>query len=393
MKPFKYEIGQNFKDDNRDYSILDRYIYIHHHKEGYSEYIKKYILKCNICKADTITLRESQINRGVGCPCCNNKVVVEGINDIPTTDPWMISYFQGGYDEAKQYTHGSGKRIYPRCPECGRISKVETFIYNIYRQKSITCVCKDAISYPEKFIFNVLQQAKIEFKYQLTKNHFNWIGKYRYDFYLPKYKTIIEVHGLQHYEDKDIIANDASKKQLVIENGFNYISLNCSYSKSDFIKNSIIHSEMAKLIDVSKIDWNECNSFAKKNLCKEICEKFSEDKSVTQLANEYQLSKNSIRRMLHIGSELGICNYDGKEENIKSSFKNENNTKETSVYTVSGKYIGTYKSAKYIADNGENIVGKKLLVNSIYDCCNGRVKQYKGFIFRNKGEIHAVQII
>ena len=60
------------------------------------------------------------------------------------------------------------------------------------------------------------------------------------------------------------------------------------------------------------------------------------------------------------------------------------------LYTIDGNYIGTYKSAKYIADHSEEIVGKVLKVNSIYDCCNGRIKQYKGYVFINKGDRVAV---
>lgn len=66
------------------------------------------------------------------------------------------------------------------------------------------------------------------------------------------------------------------------------------------------------------------------------------------------------------------------------------NVKKTSIYTVDGNYIGTYKSAKYIADHSEEIVGKALKVNSIYDCCNGRIKHYKGYMFINKGDRVAV---
>ena len=49
-------------------------------------------------------MSERQILNGKRCACCSNSVVVEGINDIPTTAPWMVDYFPGGYEEAKRYT-------------------------------------------------------------------------------------------------------------------------------------------------------------------------------------------------------------------------------------------------------------------------------------------------
>lgn len=386
---YKYSIGEHFKDEKRDFIIIGRYKQDSKRKNGYIEKIKKYKIHCNICNAD-ISLTQTQLSNGTQCPCCTNKQVVIGINDIPTTDPWMVDYFPNGYDEAKNYTHGSGKSIYPRCPDCGRISNVKTHIYNIYRQKTITCICKDSISYPEKFIYNMLLQLSEQFKFQLTKNDYKWIGKYRYDFYLVKFNTIIEVNGLQHYENSSVIENDKNKKELAQRNGVKLITIDCRYSNCEYIKNSLLNSELSKLINLEKINWIECNNFAKKNLCKEVCKLFQNGYSVTNLSDKYLISKNSIRRMLHVGNEIGLCHYDGKSENSESSINNENNIKETKVYTSNGKYIGTYKSAKYIADNSMEVFGVELKVNSIYDCCNGRIKQYKGYIFRNKGDTSEV---
>ena len=389
-KDYKYEIDDEFINDKISYRIVDRYIDVQHRKEGFNEYIKRYVIHCNKCGAERVSLRESQIKRGVGCPCCRGLVVVEGVNDIPTTAPWMIPYFQGGYDEAKQYTYGSSKKIYPRCPDCGRVSNVASVIYNIYRQKAITCVCRDSISYPEKFIYNMLCQIDEPFEYQLTKSSLSWIGRYRYDFYLPNHNVVLEVHGLQHYEDENEMKNDTKKRELIEKNGLTYVALDCRYSDCEYIKESLLNSELTQILNLKNVDWTECNNFSKKNLCKEICELFEGGLSVTNLSEEYKLSKNSIRRMLHTGNEIGLCHYDGKKENVLSSINNENNVKETSIYTVDGKYVGTYKSAKYIADHSEEIVGKVLKVNSIYDCCNGRVKQYKGYVFVNKGDKVAV---
>ena len=66
---------------------------------------------------------ETDILQNHGCPvCCRNpQIVVKGINDIPTTAPWMIPYFQGGYEEAKLYTFSSSYKINPICPDCGNI--------------------------------------------------------------------------------------------------------------------------------------------------------------------------------------------------------------------------------------------------------------------------------
>ena len=125
---------------------------------------------------------------------------MEGINDIPTTTPWMIPYFQGGYEEAKKYTSNSHQKIRPICPDCGRVKDKEMTLNTIYRNESIGCICSDNISYCEKFIFNVLSQLNLDFKTQLTKTTFKWIGHKRYDFYfkVDNEEIIIETHGKQH---------------------------------------------------------------------------------------------------------------------------------------------------------------------------------------------------
>lgn len=49
--------------------------------------------------------------------------MIEGVNDITTTDPWMIPFFINK-ELAKEYYHGNRKdKINLVCPDCGRIKK------------------------------------------------------------------------------------------------------------------------------------------------------------------------------------------------------------------------------------------------------------------------------
>ena len=104
------------------------------------------------------TKREFHISKGIGCTACDGKAVVKGFNDIPTTAPWMIPYFQGGEEEASKYTFRSKKKIYPICPFCGRVRKTPIEIDKIYAYRGISCSCKDNISIPNKTIFSVMEQ-------------------------------------------------------------------------------------------------------------------------------------------------------------------------------------------------------------------------------------------
>ena len=123
---------------------------------------------------------------------------------------------------------------------------------------------------------SLLEQLGIEFQIQKT---FEWSknvkhispklsGKKVYDFFLTKYNTIIETHGIQHYEDyftriskrarnsSEEQENDIIKQELAKNNNINnYISVNCRESNMNFIKNSILNCQLNNLFDLSQIDW------------------------------------------------------------------------------------------------------------------------------------------
>ena len=176
---FRFEIGQTFKDDKRDLVILDR-MYIE--KEAspdnkgriYIENRKYYKLKCNKCGwSDKWIIESSLRNQNYTCSCCCGNEVVLGINTIWDTDRWMVDLGVSEGD-AKKYRKSSNKKINVTCPHCKRIKKCS--INKIYYRKSIGCVCRDGVSYPEKFIYSVLNQLNIRFQSQLTKTTFEWCG-------------------------------------------------------------------------------------------------------------------------------------------------------------------------------------------------------------------------
>ena len=68
----------------------------------------QYYVKCLTCGATFY--KPAYLVEKTGCPICSNMEVFPGINDIPTTDPWMIDYFQGGIEEVKMYHSGTTKK-------------------------------------------------------------------------------------------------------------------------------------------------------------------------------------------------------------------------------------------------------------------------------------------
>ena len=210
------------------------------------------------------------------CRHCTKKVAIKGKDDIATEEPWMIPFFQ---EKDKHLIYecrrSSNKKIYPICPYCGEKRNISFKISTIYRLHSIGCPkCSDGISYSEKFLLEVFNQMNIQISFHPTVKEIPWSKPHFYDFYDEKRKVIIEVNGIQHYEEVKIFAqsleevkrNDKIKKEKAIKNGIlknKYIELDCRYSKKEFLKKSILTN--FKFINIYKIkeneiDWEECHN-------------------------------------------------------------------------------------------------------------------------------------
>ena len=139
---FRYEIG----DCINDMLILDR------HKNGKS--YKFYDYKC-VKDGYIGRIREDHLDKGHGCPVCAGKAVLVGYNDIGTTSPDIASLFLNPDDKNKYIEH-SNKYTYFKCPRCGNIiyARITDVSYH-----GLSCKkCGDGISYPNKFIYNFVEQ-------------------------------------------------------------------------------------------------------------------------------------------------------------------------------------------------------------------------------------------
>lgn len=379
-KYFKIEIGQVFVDDKRDITIIDREYRKNPNNKG--KFLKWYKYHCNKCGAE-LWMIETSLLDGHTCACCCNQVVIKGINDIYTTNPELINYFVNIEDTYK-YTTGTNEMVLMRCLCCG----YEKFfrINSLYNQRFSCPRCGDGISYPEKFMFNFLQQLLgDDFTYQYSKANNNWCNNYKYDFYfkLLNEQFIVETHGEQHYKEdngkwsssKDIQLNDKIKKELALVNGIkekDYITIDCKYSNLEYIKQNILKSNLSKLFDLSAIDWNKCNKQAINNKVKEICEYWNkqENKDIKELALKFKLCLATIRNYLKIGNEIKWCVYES----------NPNNKKEVEILK-NGISIGTFSSSAELDRQSEKLFGIHLDYRGISAVCNGVKNKYKGFEF------------
>ena len=399
---FKIEMGVKIKDDNRDILITNREYRTVYNKNGtFRQNQKWYKYTCNVCGwTEGWIIEGALLSQKQGCSCCYGRTTVEGINSIVDTDPWMIPYFQGGYDEAKLYTYNSERKIQPICPSCGKIKEKSIIIGGIYNNKTIGCICSDGTPYPEKVMFNVLMQLNIDLTTQLSKKYFNWCNKYSYDFYIPNLGEreedyIIETHGLQHYTKTNrglnlekTQENDEYKKQLAIANGIkeeNYIVVDCRYSKLDFIKQNILSSKLNDLLDLSIIDWDKVEEFALGSRVKEACEYKMNNPEVTakEVGEIMSLCRDTIRSYFKRGFSLGWCEYDvEKERKLNYSKIDARNKKSKSkpIMCLENKMV--FKSIIDCERRSEEIFGNKLDNRSICAVLKGKRKMVEGFTFK-----------
>lgn len=390
LPDFEFAIGDNINGANRDLTISKRY-YKKKQWNGYTYNKKNYDCHCNICGYDNIGIEENSLKKNAMCRCCRGTVLVKGINDIATVYPNSVKYFQGGRQEASKYTRGSQERVYPICPICGRVSTKSYSASNIAR-KGFSCICTDGFSYPEKYLYNILEQVGVDFIYQATKANVSWIeNDYRYDFYIPSMNIVIETDGRQHREDAwkttadTVKQNDKRKEEYLKIHNIKLIRIDCSFSNNEYISNSIKYSSLVELFDFTNIDYKVADDFASnKSIVVEVCKYKKENPFVTtgEISKKFKISSPTIVRYLKRGVEIGILkeyipHQHPKATTYQRGKAREVNSKPTYQFDMDGNLLNRYESRVLAAEavNGcaENItLACKKVKNH---------KSYKGFLW------------
>lgn len=390
---FRIEIGENFKDANRDITIIDRKyetirkeyfdkkrnkIRVINKKEKYYKY------RCNKDNFENWIL-ESNLLKGVGCSLCTNTIIVKGKNDIATTRPDLVKYFNS-VEDAYKYAEKSHERLLFKCPYCNTTKEMRIADFVI---KGFSCpICNDGFSYPEKFMHSLLTQSKIKFIHQLSSVNFSWIGSYRYDFYLINFNTIIEVHGDQHYNARKSFSkrnprqeqdNDRKKYELAKNNGISkYITNDASISSIDWLKKSIMESDLSSIINLDDINWIKCETDARKSKIYEICEIKRKNPRLTskEISDISGIERSVIVDYLKLGNRLNWCNYSAKEEQRLSAQRNRPR-KAIIVKNENGETIGIFDSCSELERQSVKLFGFKMHFTEVAKRVNPKSNKYK----------------
>lgn len=324
-------------------------------------------------------------NWKIGCPICSNNIVKVGVNDFNTVHNDLTRYLYD-YNDGFKYTSNSKSVVKFKCPHCGFVW--EQSIYNFVKRKNKCKNCCISRSYPERFLSFLLDELCVIYESEVL---FEWSDNKRYDFYLPEYNIIIEVHGRQHYNDIyrfskskrrliDEEINDKYKEELAKKNGINeYIIIDASQSDFNWIKTKICESLLPTILMFSPkdIDWSNCDMCATDNSIFDVCDDYNNCISIRELVEKYKKSYNTIVNYLNIGNRFGWCNYDAKYNSKQAAFKNgqrlkANNSKPVlQVDITSGKIINEFSSIREAQ--------KQTGLNHIGDCASGKRNKCGGY--------------
>lgn len=387
---FQYNVGDIVNTKRSQLKILKCFKKIN--KKGYGSKCYKY--ECLNC-GNIDEILQGDLLRGRGCNVCcfpSQKVLI-GYNDMATTSPWIVKWLENKED-AYKYTNLSMKKINFKCNYCGNIKNMRICDFNalIYQCKK----CGDKVSIGEKIMFNVLDQLGIKFKTEYSPK---WIKPKRYDFYLTDYNIIIETHGIQHYKEstgnrkkpiENEQENDRIKKEVAIYNGVeeeNYIVIDCRESEINFIKQNILDSNLAKVFDLNKINWNDVFIYVMSNVTKEVCNIWNSGiHNSVKIGKIIKIDRNSVTRHLKNGAKLGWTKY-----NPKTVIRHYKNTNGKSLICIETGEV--FKSIQKCTDAFEKEMNLKLVKSSVSSVCLGKRNQTKGHTFKYISDLTSEEYI
>ena len=271
--------------------------------------------------------RPATILYGTGCPMCAKN------SQRKTSDCYIkeVANINPNINVIGEYVQ-SHVKILHRCKICG----YEWYATPHKILEGQGCPkCNDGVSYPNKFIYNFLEQLEINY---LSEKSFDWSDGRKYDIYIPSLNCIIENHGEQHYIRgfdgiggrtlKEEQKNDTIKKRLASSHQIkNYVVLDCRQSNKKWIKDSIMRSTLPNLLNFveNDIDWDTCAINALSSFVFKAIKLWEQGLSTGAIANKLKISKQSVENYLKKATVLQLCNYSQKESCKRTRMENQIN--------------------------------------------------------------------
>lgn len=191
-------------------------------------------------------------NKKPSCNICNNKIIIEGDNDVLTTHPEIIlewDYEKNGDLKPTEISYGCKLKVHWKCIDKGH--EWEAAVYNRTRSNGSKCpFCNNhGTSYPEQFLYLALKS-----KFNNVQNGVI-IGGYEYDIYIEDIDMLIEYDGFYYHRVLKNMTKIEIKKELIAKQyGYSFfrikesedatetvlkddfITVRKNYNEDDFVK-------------------------------------------------------------------------------------------------------------------------------------------------------------
>lgn len=305
------------------------------------------------------------------------------VDYIKFKKPELEKYFVDKNDMLK-YKCFSMIKIDLVCDKCGTIKKGTVLHLST---NGICCKkCGDGVSYPEKFMRSILEQNDINYEQQF-KFKIDGIKKF-WDFVLQESKIIIEMDGGYHFgvgaygrTSDDIQENDKLKDQWAADNGYTVYRIDSQQSNMKYLKDNIINT-IGNVLDISKTDYIKAGTEAESSLMIKVCEykKNNPNSFTKEIANEFKIHESTAANYMKAGKELGLCDYDAKEETKRQYSKISHSIE---VYK-DGILVGESSSTEKCANTSLEVYGIKFSATQIRNVLKGVYQQHKGYTFKYK---------
>lgn len=329
-----------------------------------------------------------ELLQGQGCPVCSNHLIIPGINNLNTVYPEVVKYLTNP-DDGLYMSPRNSKKISCTCPDCGYQRDMQVISLTKY---GFSCKrCGDGISYPNKFIRELLRQV-LNNEYECEYSP-DWAGRALYDTYfkIGDKEYIVEMDGEFHYKayrdgkltTEETQKIDKEKEKLASKHNIKVIRIDSRKSNVDHIRKNIENSELRNIFDLSIIDWELCDERASSSIIKEVSvfyEKHKYDMTLTEIGNHFKIHPATVVRYITKGKKFGWCNT-SVEERRQLCYGYINNTQQIPIRVYKEeKLFGEYQSLSKCV-NALKEYGFAISISTIQKKIKTNNGEYRNFIF------------
>lgn len=265
-------------------------------------------------------------SRNCTCPVCDGykaRTPLVGINDLWSTHPEIAKILKNPEDGYK-VSKGTNGEFDFLCPYCN--NTVNKPIFEVVERGYLPCpFCSGGKSYPNRFMANLLRILNIDFisEYKIPPY------TYLFDFYfmIKNQKYIVEMdggigHGNKEWggcKDFKGLENDLIKDDICSQKNIKIIRIDCNYSNNrfDYVKQSILNSDLNLLLDFSTIDFSYIDKISCGSQIIQVANFWNDGiKSYDELTRLTNLSRDTVRKYLKKASEYSYVS-EAYEEILK----------------------------------------------------------------------------